>query len=54
MPDSSNYVGNNGYHPLEELKDCKQVRNTKLTSAEIAKTTVEVPLWNFLIMELES
>ncbi|KAM7487042.1 hypothetical protein LguiA_003051 [Lonicera macranthoides] len=41
MPDSSNYVGNNGYHPLEELKDWKQVRNTKLTSAEIAKTTVE-------------
>uniref|UniRef100_A0A5B7AA62 Putative Pentatricopeptide repeat (PPR) superfamily protein isoform 2 n=1 Tax=Davidia involucrata TaxID=16924 RepID=A0A5B7AA62_DAVIN len=41
VPDSSNYVGNHGYHPLEELKVRKQVRETKLTSAEIARNTVE-------------
>ncbi|KAA8531352.1 hypothetical protein F0562_006061 [Nyssa sinensis] len=41
VPDSSNFVGNHGYHPLEELKVCKRVRETKLTSAEIARTTVE-------------
>lgn len=42
VPDSSNYVGNHGYHPLEELKDRKRSRKTKLTSAEITKTAVEV------------
>jgi len=42
VPDSSNYVRNHGYHPLEELKAQKLVRNTKLTPAEIARTTVEV------------
>lgn len=42
VPDSSNYLGNHGYHPLEELKDQKSARKTKLTSAEIAKTAVEV------------
>lgn len=39
---SSSYVAKNGYHPLEEIKNCKRVRETKLTSAEIAKTTIEV------------
>ncbi|KAL7615659.1 hypothetical protein Lser_V15G02646 [Lactuca serriola] len=38
---SSSYVAKNGYHPLEEIKNCKRVRETKLTSAEIAKTTIE-------------
>ena len=42
VPDSSNYVNNRGYHPLEELKFHKRVRDTKLTSAEIARTTAEV------------
>lgn len=42
LPDSSNYLGNGGYHPLEELKTCKKTRETKLTCAEIARTTVEV------------
>ncbi|KAK3015317.1 hypothetical protein RJ639_006165 [Escallonia herrerae] len=41
VPDSSNYVSDKGYHPLEELKDHKRVRDTKLTSAVIAKTAVE-------------
>ncbi|GAY48909.1 hypothetical protein CUMW_115250 [Citrus unshiu] len=41
VPDSSNYVNNRGYHPLEELKFHKRVRDTKLTSAEIARTTAE-------------
>ncbi|XP_040361717.1 uncharacterized protein At3g49140 [Rosa chinensis] len=40
-PESSSYMTNQGYHPLEELKACKMVRDTKLTSAEIARTTVE-------------
>ncbi|KAK9058514.1 hypothetical protein SSX86_023356 [Deinandra increscens subsp. villosa] len=41
VPESSNYVANNGYHQLEEIKSCKRVRETKLTSAEMAKTTIE-------------
>ncbi|KAK2972509.1 hypothetical protein RJ640_000756 [Escallonia rubra] len=41
VPDSSNYVSDKGYHPLEELKDHKRVRDTKLASAVIAKTAVE-------------
>ncbi|CAK9139480.1 unnamed protein product [Ilex paraguariensis] len=41
VPDSSNYLGHNGYHPLEELKDRKRVRDINLTSAEIARTAVE-------------
>ncbi|XP_004296717.1 PREDICTED: uncharacterized protein At3g49140 isoform X2 [Fragaria vesca subsp. vesca] len=40
-PESSSYMTNQGYHPLEEVKACKTVRDTKLTSAEIARTTVE-------------
>lgn len=42
VPESSNYVPNNGYHQLEEIKNSKRVRETKLTGAEIAKTTIEV------------
>lgn len=42
VPDSSNYINDRGYHPLEELKFRKRARDTKLTSAEIARTTVEV------------
>ncbi|KAF8402256.1 hypothetical protein HHK36_013208 [Tetracentron sinense] len=42
FPDSSsNYIVNRGYHPLEEVKECKRSRDSKLTSAEIARTTVE-------------
>ncbi|KAJ4723176.1 Pentatricopeptide repeat (PPR) superfamily protein [Melia azedarach] len=41
VPDSSNYINDRGYHPLEELKFRKRARDTKLTSAEIARTTVE-------------
>ncbi|KAK9287796.1 hypothetical protein L1049_016236 [Liquidambar formosana] len=41
VPDSSSFMGNRGYHPLEELKVHKRNRDTKLTSAEIARTTVE-------------
>lgn len=42
VPDSSNYTSHQGYHPLEEVKISKRVRETQLTSAEIARTTVEV------------
>lgn len=42
VSDSSNYRSNQGFHPLEEIKVSKRVRITKLTSAEIARTTVEV------------
>ncbi|KAM0052878.1 putative hem oxygenase HugZ-like superfamily [Helianthus debilis subsp. tardiflorus] len=41
VPESSNFVANNGYHQLEEIKNSKRVRETKLTSAETAKTTIE-------------
>ncbi|XP_028956721.1 uncharacterized protein At3g49140 isoform X3 [Malus sylvestris] len=41
VPDSSSYLTSQGYHPLEEVKVCKMIRDTKLTSAEIARTTVE-------------
>ncbi|XVF37822.1 hypothetical protein REPUB_Repub20aG0044000 [Reevesia pubescens] len=41
VPDSSSYASNQGYHPLEELKVCRRTRETKLSSAEIARTTVE-------------
>ncbi|KAL5991031.1 hypothetical protein ACLOJK_011937 [Asimina triloba] len=41
VPESSNYMGNRGYHPLEELKDCERSRDKMLTGAEIARTTVE-------------
>lgn len=42
VPDSSSYLTNKGYHPLEDLKVCKSVRNTELTAAEVARTAVEV------------
>ncbi|GFP93397.1 uncharacterized protein at3g49140 [Phtheirospermum japonicum] len=41
VPDSSSYANNNGYHPLEELRDHGLVRDTMPTSAEIARTAVE-------------
>ncbi|KAJ0977422.1 hypothetical protein J5N97_012896 [Dioscorea zingiberensis] len=41
VPDSPKYVGNRGYHPLEELKDREKDRDMLLTDAEIARTTVE-------------
>ncbi|XP_062107757.1 uncharacterized protein At3g49140 [Humulus lupulus] len=41
VPDSSNYMTNSGYHPLEDLTVSNKVWETKLTSAETARTTVE-------------
>ncbi|XP_024022118.1 uncharacterized protein At3g49140 isoform X2 [Morus notabilis] len=41
VPDSSNFMTNGGYHPLEELKVDKKNWETNLTSAEIARTAVE-------------
>ncbi|KAK3204494.1 hypothetical protein Dsin_018540 [Dipteronia sinensis] len=41
VPESSNYINNRGYHPLEEIKYHKKIRDAKLTSAEIARTAVE-------------
>lgn len=49
LPDSSSFVGNNGYHPLEELKEQRRLRDAKLTDAEIARTTVEVFPLKFLV-----
>lgn len=42
VPNSSSYESNQGYHPLEELKVCKRIQEIQLSSAEIARTTVEV------------
>lgn len=42
IPDSSSYMNKHGYHPLEELKVSNDVPPAKLSSAEIARTTVEV------------
>ncbi|XP_022932761.1 uncharacterized protein At3g49140-like isoform X1 [Cucurbita moschata] len=42
VPDSSSSLTNKGYHPLEDLKVRKRARNTELTAAELARTTVEV------------
>lgn len=42
VPDSSSYMSNQAYHPLEEVKVSRRIRDTKLTFAEIARTTVEV------------
>ena len=50
VPDSSNYMTNGGYHPLEELKVCKKVWETKLTSAETARTTVEVCIYSSCVV----
>ncbi|OVA11385.1 hypothetical protein BVC80_8579g10 [Macleaya cordata] len=41
VPDSSNFMGNRGYHPLEDVKVNERSRETMLTSAEIARTTAE-------------
>ncbi|XXG89224.1 hypothetical protein AAC387_Pa12g1278 [Persea americana] len=41
VPNSSNYMGNRGYHPLEEVKDSDRNKEKMLTDAEIARTTVE-------------
>ncbi|KAK9141339.1 hypothetical protein Scep_011020 [Stephania cephalantha] len=40
ISDISNFMKSHGYHPLEELKVVRR-RNTMLTSAEMARTTVE-------------
>lgn len=47
MPDSSRYVDNRGYHPLEELKVLEKKKDMMLTDAEIARTTVEVIIYLF-------
>ncbi|KAB1227202.1 hypothetical protein CJ030_MR1G022622 [Morella rubra] len=41
VSDSSSYMSNQAHHPLEELKVSRGIRDTKLSSAEIARTTVE-------------
>lgn len=40
VPDSSSHA--TGYHPLEELRDNGRARDAMPTSAEIARTAVEV------------
>ncbi|XP_054798168.1 uncharacterized protein At3g49140 isoform X3 [Prosopis cineraria] len=49
VPDSSSYMSNQGYHPLEDLKVCHNTRRTELSSAEIARTTVEANRNAFLV-----
>ncbi|KAK7300216.1 hypothetical protein RJT34_11056 [Clitoria ternatea] len=41
IPDSSSYMNEQGYHPLEELKVSNDIRPARLSPAEIARTTVE-------------
>ncbi|AET00265.1 putative FMN-binding split barrel [Medicago truncatula] len=41
IPDSSSYMGKQGYHPLEELKVSNDLPPARLSSAEIARTTIE-------------
>ncbi|XP_050213029.2 uncharacterized protein At3g49140 isoform X2 [Mercurialis annua] len=41
VPDSSSYTGDQSYHPLEDVKVHRRMRDTQLTPAEIARTTVE-------------
>ncbi|KAL1307684.1 hypothetical protein HN51_049580 [Arachis hypogaea] len=41
VPDSSNYMNKQGYHPLEELKVSHNTRPARLSPAETARTTVE-------------
>ncbi|KDP42858.1 hypothetical protein JCGZ_23800 [Jatropha curcas] len=41
VPDSFRYASHQSYHPLEEIKESKRIRDIQLTSAEIARTTVE-------------
>ena len=43
---------NRGYHPLEELKVCKKNWETHLTSAEIARTVVEVCVYNNVFYDM--
>lgn len=51
VPDSSSYMSKQGYHPLEELKISHDTRPTRLSSAEIARTTVEVCPSDFVYLE---
>ncbi|RYR45635.1 hypothetical protein Ahy_A07g031449 isoform B [Arachis hypogaea] len=41
VPDSSNYMNKQGYHPLEELKVSHNTRPARLSPAETARNTVE-------------
>ncbi|KAM7261505.1 hypothetical protein ACFE04_008872 [Oxalis oulophora] len=42
VPDSFHYANNKrGYHPLEEVEVSRKVQESKLTPAEIARTTLE-------------
>ncbi|KHN12012.1 Hypothetical protein glysoja_019985 [Glycine soja] len=41
IPDSSDQMDEQGYHPLEELKGSNDIQPARLSPAEIAKTTVE-------------
>ncbi|OAY73893.1 Uncharacterized protein ACMD2_01238 [Ananas comosus] len=41
LPDSSKYAGNQGYHPLEEVKKQEKNKDMLLTDAETARTIVE-------------
>ncbi|XP_043811948.1 uncharacterized protein At3g49140 isoform X6 [Manihot esculenta] len=41
VPDSSSYTNERSYHPLEDIKVNRRTRETQLTSAEMARTTVE-------------
>ena len=42
IPDSSDHMDEQGYHPLEELKGSDDIKPARLSPPEMAKTTVEV------------
>uniref|UniRef100_A0A7N0RBY6 Uncharacterized protein n=1 Tax=Kalanchoe fedtschenkoi TaxID=63787 RepID=A0A7N0RBY6_KALFE len=42
VPNSSSSMSNKGYHPLEELKSTRSMRETELTAAEKARTTLQI------------
>ncbi|QCE01601.1 uncharacterized protein At3g49140 isoform X3 [Vigna unguiculata] len=41
IPDSSDHMDEQGYHPLEELKGSDDIKPARLSPPEMAKTTVE-------------
>lgn len=42
IPDSSDHMDEQGYHPLEQLKGSNDTKPARLSPPEMAKTAVEV------------
>jgi hypothetical protein len=45
LPEPTNHVSKQGYHPLEEYKKPRRKRDLFLPDVELAKTVVEVLLY---------